>query len=495
MALEFFASPMLFNVQFGLMGYFKMPHANFCRWRNQAAEKKIFWHAPDTEFMSSPPVIQQFRTIERFLIEKMLFVGKKRQLSGSIPWRGKLESNIPTEFRCRTGTGQEHPLEIIWNVSLSYYQENDGLILFLHANIPEISLDHLILLRNLKWQQSPNLASWSISVKNSAKQFGLYQSFIHNILAESGHSCPTGQSDQSAPLFSFTALDQIGPAKDVMPYPLFDDKKRLTEQEHWGLLSGDEGYRFVQIEKENRYISLQDKKMQFCGRDYFSYHFSPTNCIGFFSERMAATKKAWADWYRENIADIPTLDGYIRLSPEVPCLADGIPILVELCLLRYVELTNVEQELRAASTQNPWSPIWTRLRLGKTRLEKSLTRLEQLDLYQDSAVWIIGGTYTDHLFGYANIRERIDRVIKTHQQAESERSRTLLTLLALVATVGFGGAKIYQEFFKPAERPMLSTAHGSPRPAPLLPNQPALSKEKLNSAQPSQAGTQKSPLP
>ena len=57
----------------------------------------------------------------------------------------------------------------------------------------------------------------------------------------------------------------------------------------------------------------------------------------------------------------------------------------------------------------------------------------RLDLYQESALWIIGGTYTDHLFQYSKIRSKIATTIENGQKVSSDIRLFYVALFSLIA--------------------------------------------------------------
>lgn len=433
-ATSFEPSQELSDVRFGLMGHFTLSESNYIRWqRNSGAWIK--WYrsgatGPVERRADDSAAIGAFRTAEDFLVGKMLFVDKEQQKKG-LPDRGELNESVPAQLRFFPNQA-ENVLDSGWKVILSYYSKYECLMALLYTRISKISVDQLILLRELKWYQKEQ-DSWILSYNGKLLQTKPLLDLIHRILRDVC-CCPLAlESQQKSPLFSLIELRQTGPAWGFMNGCSY--VRRLKPEEHFGLLSGDEGYRLADAPDF-------DQTMQFTGRNYFSYQFSPTNCIAFYMPDMGEKKTNWADWYRGNVARVPTLDRYIRLDPFVPCLADGIPLLIELCLIRYVELTNLKDEIgKALSRKRFWTillRLWTillHLFGGNTRLEKAQSKLEQLDLYQDSALWIVGGSYTDKLFAYSAIRERVDRMRKSYQQVQSEIISTILTIVAILISV------------------------------------------------------------
>jgi hypothetical protein len=176
--------------------------------------------------------------------------------------------------------------------------------------------------------------------------------------------------------------------------------------------------------------------MQFTSRSYFFYHFWSTSCLAFYASDMASTKASWADWYKRNVGLVPLVDRYIRLASPVPCMADGVPLVVEACLVRYMELRRLASDLDSLMKRRGFlNALLNRIR-GATNLEKAVHRLEQLDLHQDGSVlWMIGGSYTDELFKYSAIRTRVERTMKNIQAIEAERARLVVQVLLLALTV------------------------------------------------------------
>lgn len=72
---------------------------------------------------------------------------------------------------------------------------------------------------------------------------------------------------------------------------------------------------------------------------------------------------------------------------------------------------------------------------GVTSIERAVALLNRLHLYQDSALWIIGGSHTDNLFQYTWIRERIEATIANSQSASSDIRIFYLAAMSLLADI------------------------------------------------------------
>ena len=438
---SFEPSTVLSNVQFGLMGYLPLTEERFKEWRKQDQSKLIAW---GDKSQPPPPTIKQFQIVEEFLLGKMLFVGDNHKKEKNRPFRGELIESVSALFEFGGNSTFENKTPWEWNVIFTFYPKYDALITLLYVTIPSISVDQLIFLRELKWYLPDENKSSKMILQKGNLPLTSFKDLFDKIFPDV--QLTEEKIDTNCPFFSFMELRSIGPAEAVMPYP--ESAHRLSAAEHYGLFSGDEGYRLVSVgstctssgAKTGYPSPLFDPKFQFSGRRHFAYHFSPTNCIGFMSSDLATKKGEWANWYSVNVTHVPTLSDYIRLASDVPCLSDGIPVLVEVCMLRYMVLVKIEREIRDSFHRPLHRRVLARVQ-GNTPLEQAISLIEELDLYQDSALWIIGGPYSDSLFNYLAIRTRIDRARQSLQLVESESIRTVLalsgmTLAFVIAVVG-----------------------------------------------------------
>lgn len=434
------------RVKFGLLSAFEMDDESFQRWKTLNG-MDIFW-AQGNHSNLLDPVIGAFAIAQDFLTEKMLFIRKSDPVPSLQAQRGVSTINHKLLFEF----GDEHhtSLQLDMKLAVAYFRrsrDTNLLIAFIFGLIDSIHLDHLIFLKQAKWYRSEGSRGWAARWQGEARSESM-RKLISRAIKRCGTDGWNDNTNENWPVFDFIELSDIGPAESVASHP--KHVRTLTDEQHWGLLSGDEGYQHNKYDQKSAYQELFGaKESKFTGRSYFLYHFAPTSCIAFMSTMMRAIKSEWADDYKKNVGYVPVLDSYIRLAPEIPCMADGIPLVVEACLVRFIELRRsaqvIEQEIgfdegRRVTERFCYFARGIRNMIfrpfGPTRLEVAVHTLSRLELYQDSNVlWIIGGPYTDRLFNYSAIRGHMEPAIRNIQAMQSELTRTLFAVLAAFLTI------------------------------------------------------------
>lgn len=446
MSQEFFStSTSLKDVKFGLMGYVPIDENQFSTWRTHQKGRLIIW-SDEVERGCLPMTISEFEVVENFLLGKMMFVGGGENKNWNRPVRGEFTPGIPVSFDFLPDQEDCEKIHWNWSVLFTYYKRYEALIVFLYSPIPKISVDQLIFLRNLNWYPEDKENRWKMECINDGTQLGSIQALFNHVLTAS--LLGDKKIDNNCPIFSFMELQAVGPSNEILSFP--KNRRQLSAAEHYGLFSGDEGYRLVNLHlplgalgnKPGDALASFDPKLTFSGRRHFAYQFSPTSCLAFMAEDVAAEKAKWEKWYSENVCNAPILLRYIRLASTVPCLSDGIPVLIEICMLRYAALVKVEKEIRTAAKRDVFCKAVLRMK-NDTALDKATRQIEELDLYQDSALWVIGGTYTDSLFNYLAIRARIDRAKQSLQISESENIRTVLALVGILIAIAIASLGLF----------------------------------------------------
>ena len=431
-----------------------MPKQAFESWyESHGKDTHIVWEPSRDLTAVTSEHLKQFRIAENFFLDKQLFFGGKEAIPSYPPQRrGHLQKETSVTFKFGSRQNETLVLNNIC-VLLAYFNDQKILTVFLFTTLPSLSVDRLIFLKQAKWYRIGD-KGWSLTLdKPKPASVHSVHELMFELLASYGLALPeTERAGESAawPIFDFINLRDVCPSMTKegngelkKPHTSnWEGARELTRAQHLGLLVGDEGYRLIDKGAASHYAgSLEDANTQLRGRDYFLYQFAATSCLAFYAPNIADTKTNWANWYKDQIGHVPILDSYIRLVPEVPCLADGVPLRVEVCLLRYIVLWGISRDLetKARLTSRFWQ--WVLRGFTLTPLEKAIHALERLDLYQDSALWIIGGPYADQLYQYSAIRERIDRSVRNIQLAESEINRTRLILLCHSAD-GFNRAAL-----------------------------------------------------
>jgi hypothetical protein len=318
---------------------------------------------------------------------------------------------------------------VVFNFVVSYFLEQSILSIYSSATFAAITVDQLIYIKECKWHNSSeSRQGWSYTTTDGTFAVATcYSDLVKKLLQGLGLK---RLRDEQWPIFDFIELSDFGPGIGGGPNP----ERRLTVSEHWGLLSGDEGYRLI-AEDEPAYTEFVTKPSnRFRGRRAFLYNFFPTSCLAFSSRDRSEERQRWREFYRQHVAYDRKLDDYIGFSPLAACLTDGIPLLVEVCLLRYIELARVDEELERDDKRSIISFIWARL-WGLTAVERAVTLMQKLDLYQESSLWIIGGEYANNIFSYDAIRSRVDRSLEQSRFSGSDVRLFYLGLLSLAAAI------------------------------------------------------------
>ena len=403
------------DVGFGWQGAIQITSDYFRYYNLSRPNNDIAWCYNESKSVYG---LEPYRIAERFLLDKQLFFTDEEPIPSFPPIRGRLTNSIKVSIVKNSNT-----INLELTVDLSAFESQKVLIAYFHCKIPEISVDDLILLKECKWFKS---SSDSGSFKVKSDKLGEMDSISDlqfQVLRSSGiHSI----EQKSWPVFDYVQLTDVGPSVGRGP----NLSKPLDLQEHWGLLVGDEGYRLIDYKQSNYKEHLESDETRFRGRFVFLYQFSPTSCLIFYDKNIRSKRSAWASYYQENIADIPDLVKYIGFETDVPGLTDGIPIMVEICLIRYVELKRIDELMGSTYLLEPINAL---LRVfGQTRLEKAVAKLHRLDLYQDSSLWIIGGKYTDLLFEYESLRRRIEKSTLHRNSVVSEIRSLSVSVVSLI---------------------------------------------------------------
>lgn len=415
---QFAAAPIIHASRFGLLGAFGVRDRDFDRWR-EGASSRIHWSNND---VPRDEPLQEFQIVQKFLLEKQLFFGRDRPFPSFPPERGITIDRLAFKLRLATRT-----VDLNFHLLPSYYREQKILLVLLFGELPDLSLDELIFLKQSKWYKATGERSCLSLADYPEKSFaGLHETIV-TVLEDLGLSAI---DNNEWPFFDFIELHDVGPSGKTGPNP----ENRLTSQQHLGLLTGDEGYRLIDPKERNVCGFLAAEDMRFADRKYFLYHFHVTSCVAFLDARIYDWRGDWSRYYKDHVGYIEVLDNYIGFRNTIPCLADGIVLLVEICLLRYVELCRIDQLLEGPRRWFIVRQIWQRVR-GHTTLENAVRGLERLDLYTGSALWIIGGPYSERLFAYSDLRSRIDRAIDRSQIIRSEIISSRLTMLSLVIAI------------------------------------------------------------
>ncbi len=381
---------------------------------------------PNSRGVDGP--VGDFRIPEKFLISKQLFVEEGESPIPSFPpKRGRSRRDCTLDVR--VGGGDK--LTLPFTVVLSYFETQNVLTLVAYVRFSEISIDRLLFVKEAKWFKEKDEDWLRLRADGSNPQrvdsyADAFEAFLHACGAN-------GFCTKDWPLFDFLEISDYGPALGGGP----NSDVRLTVREHYGLLYGDEGYRLIDDTEKRYQAFLLDDDTRFRGRAEWLYNFGHTTCLSFVTPDIAQSRLTWSTYYRDRVGYVPILDRYIGFDTDVPSLRDGIPLLVELCLLRYVELRAIADLLKKEQGSSIWQIflwMWMRFR-GTTPIERAVSALQRLDLYQDTALWIIGGAYTDLFYAYGSIRKGLDRAIATDQSVSSDVRVFIIGIISLVLAI------------------------------------------------------------
>ena len=283
------ASRTLDNVRFGLLGAFELLPRKYIAFQ-RGRLGKLVW---DRDIGSDRP-LEAYRAVEEFLLEKQIFFGRERQNPSFPPDRATCD--VPLNIAFRIG-GREFQSE--FGLIVSLFSEYDVLTILLYTEFSQISVDELIFIKGLKWYKSDNdCCIWIGPEQDPADS--IYDA-MHQILRGYG-SDPL--SNLYWPIFDFVELSDYGPAVGEGP----NEESRLHLNEHWGLLSGDEGYRYIDAERGPYSATLTSEDIKFRGRSYFLYQFFPTSCLSFMDAEVDEIKEVWRKYYKKSVNHLPVLD-------------------------------------------------------------------------------------------------------------------------------------------------------------------------------------------
>ncbi|MBV8530131.1 MAG: hypothetical protein JO104_02350 [Candidatus Eremiobacteraeota bacterium] len=351
--------------------------------------------------------LDDFRIPEKFLSQKQIFTPGHAPIPSWPPLRGQVtDKRLEVVVELAAG-----PRRIVFDhVFVSFFAIQRILTMLAVVSFDEILVDDLLFIKQGKWYDCDAEAKPWLKYSDGTCGHTYVKCFARFL-----NDCAVqGVKDEGWPVFDFIELRMDGPSDG--PGPNTDD--RLPIAEHWGLLMGDEGYRLIDTTTENYELNYKQALVGaascFHGRRDWLYNFSPTSCLAFVDSNIEASRAAWSEFYAKNVGKIEMIDAYIGFTPVVPALQDGVPLLVEICLLRYAALKRISLLLQSEEGKGLLPRVWdlmiARVR-GRTPLESAVRRLKELDLYQESGLWIIGGPYTDSLYEYEPIRKRLDKSI------------------------------------------------------------------------------------
>ena len=348
----------LFNVKFGLLTAVEIEEQIFTTWRNTLSIP-IDWLPPnniDSVDHIENKIFQEYYIVEKFYLDKQLFVGKRGSFDPIRPIRGI--AHRPVEVRYKLSSK-----DIVLNffITFAYFKPHKVLQVFLFTNISNILIDDLIFIKQSKWYQVEG-EGWKLSVNYTGKQPETINQICNKVL---------------------------------------------------------EAYR-IHGHKHNRIPDL-------------------------FAKNRQKIRKEWSLWYKQKVGFVPSLYSYTCFSNEMPCIGDGVLLLVERCLLRYIELTRMYEQLIDLRRFVAIKRVFNKL-IWQDKDSKILTRLDHLDLIVDNSLWIIAQGYEKSLFGYHNLKERVVTAIERRSKFTSERVFFIIGGASILAAIVIGVLGLYIAF-------------------------------------------------
>src|SRR5579863_142350 len=328
---EFAPSRTLTDVRLAFLAGFEYDAAV----NGQSAELSaaLEWDHPGAEHRP----LQEFRTPEEFLVQKQIFTEGRAPIPSWPPIRGRAREKLQMEFQLPAG-----PLPLDFTVYASCFREQGLITLLAVADVEEVTLDRLLFVKQGKWYRCEDAAGASWLAVNAGGAPGGAESYSECFRRFLERQLAVGVAPNRWPIFDFIELSHVGPSVGGGP----NSDSRLQVQEHWGLLVGDEGYRLLDSNEATYSVLLNDPAWRFRGRRDWLYNFSTTSCLAFVDPDIKAHRTDWRTYYSGTVGKVDILDRYLAFSPSIPTLQDGIPLLVEICLLRYAELRRISDLLK-----------------------------------------------------------------------------------------------------------------------------------------------------
>jgi hypothetical protein len=442
------ASRYLYDVKFGLLSAIELSTNEYRRWKHDKTTP-INWQQKDINGLpdnNAGSILNDFFVVEKFYLDKQLFVGKRGGWHSFRPERGISNRSIEVRYKLAKRSIAKRSIKVEFKVAVAYFEEHNVMQILLFTTFPKIRLDDLIFIKQAKWYQVET-SGWKLLVNLSGPSPDNLSSLCAKVLNSFGLA---DVEDKGHPFFDFIEVSNLSPSENPSENKSFKADHRLTTNEHYGLLTGDEGYRLIGDNNESVKNALSNETMSFGSRDYFFYHFTSTSCVCFFSKDRSKIRNEWSRWYRDNVGFIPSLYDYTNFSSPLPCIADGVILLIERCLLRYIELSRVYEYLSDAKRFVAVMRVFKKL-IGAETDRKLLSRLDKLDLIVDSSLWLIAVGYEKYLFGYKNLQDRVVSAIERRSRFTSERvsiiigfSAIIIGLLSLITSI----ISVYRVFLK-----------------------------------------------
>lgn len=402
-------APILNDARIGFLMAFRTSNFTSMSWREKHGSH--FLWSDDTSGKGSD--LDEFDITQEFLLGKQMVLSEGEEALHIIPdMRGLSKERIEVRFSL-----SQRNVDVSFNLIVSLHGEQNIITALLYCELPDISLDELIFIKQAKWYQADDNDFFIHLIEPKNRECRTFREMVSTALETYGLS-NENYDPREWPIFDFIEVRDVGPAVEVGSRVNVENP--LTSRQHLGLVTGDEGYRL--LDPGSKWVGdfVNDKSMHFVGRKYFLYHFQPTSCICFFDREAPQIRAEWADRYSTQVGKIRSLDRYQRFENSIPCLSDGMVVLVEACLLRYTVLSKIDRHLKILQSETHKDYVRRIRKRERSELADIVDTIQRISLYADSSLWIIGGDFTDRLFAYDDLMERIEGVLINAETLRAE---------------------------------------------------------------------------
>lgn len=392
------------------------------RWKNEGEEVRAVPIGKNI-----PAILNEFRYVEEFYLNAR----SKLMISDD---RLKIERCIPNfRVQIRHHANGRKLLEATPDIILTYYQTVGILTVTVNFQFEQLNPDDLIYLKSLKWDSSP-------SVKDARK--------LKIRLEDDDWS-----QDHFNTLF-YSICDRIFDAEEVIEaggevvldtisFRGFSDDDITTETRNeilYGLITGDEGYKFNTTDTINSLVADNDSKLD--TRHYFQYFFSGTTVLGDLKKNYKVEKKSFSRAYRDRYGNYPPYNRYLDFDSKIAALEDGMYLFGEIALVRFVLLQYIDTRLEDALTNEIDSSLFPRgadLKNLEETKEETMRQLTNIDMLTDSVLGIGAVPSFDAMFGYETtrkqVREKLSDLNDSIHYRYNRRTQTIVLFLLLTAAL------------------------------------------------------------
>ncbi len=411
-------APLLRNVRLAFVAGFRIQRNAHGRTTPARGRWPAGWTAELCDFV----IAETFLNSE----QKQMFLRGRQLIKSWPPERAQAPGSLKLTLAL---TSRELLFE--FGVYTAYFKDQRIIVAIAQSKQFDITLDDLIFVKNAKWHNCGKDAGphW-LKVTDSGACGVSYYHCMAAFLIERGLPLDTSEP---WPLFDFIELRDRGPARGGGPNACAP----LSIAQHWGLLCGDEGYRLID-ESEPKYTqALQNEEWRLRNRRDWLYNFIATSCLAFVDPRIESHRRLWEEFYSRRLCQLKSVTDYVGFNPDIIGLQDGIPLIVEVCLLRYAQLRNVLEILKPMKRRAPLKRIRVAIQsiVGYSPLELTVRTLNELDLYKESGLWLSGGAYTERLYNYRSIYQTLNTMIDESKTLSADKRSFFMNVVMVLLTI------------------------------------------------------------